>query len=447
MVKNKQKMKMKNLLITAIAIFLLAKITSAQVPSYVPSNGLVGWWPFNGNANDESGNGNNGTVNGASLSIDRFANTNSSYSFDGVDDKISTSILPSLNDFSFNVFFQIQSTNGSFKRLIDIDNASGSYFDLFISPNNTAGAHFRVNNTQYNYASSTQLSNADWHCITFTRSNDIGYFYIDGTFVENQNVSNTPFFVNALLTFGHTDLGGYPDQFFFGKIDDIGYWNRALTICEIQDLYASQVNSTFVNAGIDQTICNGDLVTLSALNSQNYSWDNGVADGVAFNPTATQDYTVSADSAGCLSTDFVTVTVNEHTSATQTETALDSYTWPINSQTYTSSGMYTAVIPNAAGCDSTITLDLSLDFTGINEFSEDNLFTVFPNPSQSIINVKADSKLIGDVYSIYDNTGRVVLTGKLNSQNTTIELGNLSGGIYMFSVGENMTQTYKVIKE
>jgi hypothetical protein len=35
----------------------------AQVPSYVPTNGLVGWWPFNGNANDESGNGNNGTVN------------------------------------------------------------------------------------------------------------------------------------------------------------------------------------------------------------------------------------------------------------------------------------------------------------------------------------------------------------------------------------------------
>ena len=84
---------------------------------------------------------------------------------------------------------------------------------------------------------------------------------------------------------------------------------------------------------------------------------------------------------------------------------------------------------------------------GINEFKQDNLFSVFPNPAQSLINVKADSKLIGDVYSIYDNTGRVVLTGKLNSQNTTIELGNLSGGIYMFSVGENMKQTFKVIKE
>jgi hypothetical protein len=56
-------MKKKNLLMTAIAIFGLATITFGQtVPSYVPTSGLVGWWPFTGNANDSSGNGNNGTV-------------------------------------------------------------------------------------------------------------------------------------------------------------------------------------------------------------------------------------------------------------------------------------------------------------------------------------------------------------------------------------------------
>jgi hypothetical protein len=75
-------MKKKNLLLTAIAIFGLATITMAQtIPSYVPTNGLVGWWPFNGNANDESGNGNNGTVNGATLTTDRNGNSNTAYSF------------------------------------------------------------------------------------------------------------------------------------------------------------------------------------------------------------------------------------------------------------------------------------------------------------------------------------------------------------------------------
>jgi len=73
--------------------------------------------------------------------------------------------------------------------------------------------------------------------------------------------------------------------------------------------------------------------------------------------------------------------------------------------------------------------------------------SVYPNPAQSLINVKVDSKLMGEFYTIYDNTGRVVLTGIINQENTTIELGNLSDGIYMFSIGGNVKQTYKIIKE
>ena len=53
---------------------------NAQVPSYVPTNGLVGYWPFNGNANDESGNGNNGTVNGGvSSTSDRNGDANAAF--------------------------------------------------------------------------------------------------------------------------------------------------------------------------------------------------------------------------------------------------------------------------------------------------------------------------------------------------------------------------------
>ena len=54
------------------------------VPSYLPTNGLVGWWPFNGNAQDESGNGNHGTVNGATLTSDRSGNLNKAFSLDGI---------------------------------------------------------------------------------------------------------------------------------------------------------------------------------------------------------------------------------------------------------------------------------------------------------------------------------------------------------------------------
>jgi hypothetical protein len=84
---------------------------------------------------------------------------------------------------------------------------------------------------------------------------------------------------------------------------------------------------------------------------------------------------------------------------------------------------------------------------GINETINDKLFTIYPNPSQSIVNVQADAKLIGSAYSIHDNTGKVVLSGKINTENISVDLGNLAAGIYLFNVGENVKQTFKVIKE
>ena len=86
-------------LLTAIIAILAFTITNMQaqtLPSYVPTNGLVGYWGFNGTANDQSGNGNNGTENGATLTTDRFGNANSAYSFDG-NDFIEIADNPTLN--------------------------------------------------------------------------------------------------------------------------------------------------------------------------------------------------------------------------------------------------------------------------------------------------------------------------------------------------------------
>ena len=84
---------------------------------------------------------------------------------------------------------------------------------------------------------------------------------------------------------------------------------------------------------------------------------------------------------------------------------------------------------------------------GINEIVKESNFLVYPNPAENKINVKADATLLGSVYKVYDNTGNSVLSGKINSENTVIEIGGLSAGIYLFSVGENLKQTFKVIKE
>ena len=80
---------MKNkLLLLVFGLVMTTQIIFSQVPSYVPTNGLVGYWPFNGNANDQSGNGNNGTVNGATLTADRNGNSNNAYYFNGTSNYI-----------------------------------------------------------------------------------------------------------------------------------------------------------------------------------------------------------------------------------------------------------------------------------------------------------------------------------------------------------------------
>lgn len=69
-------MKTRKLAIAAATLAALTLTASAQ--SWL-TNGLVAYYPFNGNANDTSGNGHNGTANGATLTTDRFGMTNAAY--------------------------------------------------------------------------------------------------------------------------------------------------------------------------------------------------------------------------------------------------------------------------------------------------------------------------------------------------------------------------------
>jgi len=87
----------------------------------------------------------------------------------------------------------------------------------------------------------------------------------------------------------------------------------------------------------------------------------------------------------------------------------------------------------------------SMGGLGVLENSVGNTLEIYPNPATSVINVKANIKLLGMAYSIYDNTGKLVQSGKITSENTSIDLDNLAAGIYVFSLTENMKQTFKVI--
>ena len=135
--------------------------------------------------------------------------------------------------------------------------------------------------------------------------------------------------------------------------------------CSSTDQVIVAVNSLpSVSAGLDVQSCNGSPVTLTGTGALTYTWQPAVQNGQAFIPVNSSAFIVTGtDANNCHQTDTVQVNVGQSTSSTLNENACDSYT--LNGQTYTQSGTYTQVIPNGSGCDSTITLNLNMEFAPI----------------------------------------------------------------------------------
>jgi hypothetical protein len=85
------------------------------------------------------------------------------------------------------------------------------------------------------------------------------------------------------------------------------------------------------------------------------------------------------------------------------------------------------------------------DNVGINDLSAPYAISVYPNPATSEINVTVDATQIGLSYSIYNQLGKEVMTGKLNGLSNTIDLGDLSKGVYLLSIGYDKNQMIKVL--
>jgi hypothetical protein len=117
------------------------------------------------------------------------------------------------------------------------------------------------------------------------------------------------------------------------------------------------------------------------------------------------------------------------------------------SHTYTTNGTYTVTLI-ASNCifSDTITNTIQIGTNSMEENTNTN-FEFYPNPTTHQITINVEKQLLGSVYTIYDYTRKSILTGKILSDQSVIVLGDLSKGIYLLSIGENLERTFKVIKE
>lgn len=251
---KQHKMKKATLLL-ALSLILTTQLTSAQVPSYVPTNGLVGYWPFNGNANDESGSGNNGVVNGATLTSDRLGNNSNAYAFSS--SNISIPMTATLHNLPLRTFSCWFNANGSQNggRIYETTYRNGG---LAISNGNILEAWYYNGTNECNVVNVNTGTLNQWHNLVYvTNSNTgLGSIYLDGILISSRigvSFSSPSNWLNAFLRFGV----GVQGEAFIGKLDDIGIWNRALTQQEITNLY----NTVGTNECLTMVINTGALST------------------------------------------------------------------------------------------------------------------------------------------------------------------------------------------
>ncbi|MDB4369588.1 hypothetical protein N9Z19_02070 [Akkermansiaceae bacterium] len=198
------------------------------------NNGLVAYYPFNGNATDESGNGNDGVVNGAVLATDRSDQENSAYFFDG-NDFVSIGNPLSLRlseDFSISSWALFTSNSGA-DRILSFNQEFG--YELGVWDGNPWFAYGRIN-----HRSSQVIQPNTWFNLTVTKTGNLIRLYLNGAKILEESNPNNPTFSRE-LRFGQKSQ---QDSWWTGKIDDTRFYDRALSNQEISSLFALESQNT-----------------------------------------------------------------------------------------------------------------------------------------------------------------------------------------------------------
>ncbi|MBI2175001.1 MAG: LamG domain-containing protein, partial [Candidatus Omnitrophica bacterium] len=227
-------------LVTFLLVFLVFSPTHAGM-----NDGLVAYWPFNGNANDESGNGNNGVVSNATLTTDRLGNSNQAYSFNGSNSYVD---LPSLYAYSptyLTLHAWVKYDSDATGRKVIIAKLTGQdtpgNLALEIRGNVIAMQLNRDGSRVWHQAlGSTPLAGDRWYHVAATYDGSHIKVFLNGVldgstpYSQGIPIDTIPWMIGVHPRSG----GGFFDGFSFkGTIDDVGIYGRALSDAEIRELY------------------------------------------------------------------------------------------------------------------------------------------------------------------------------------------------------------------
>ncbi|MFT3934480.1 MAG: T9SS type A sorting domain-containing protein [Chitinophagaceae bacterium] len=229
-------------------IILLLVLADNNLTAQVPS-GAVGRYTLNGNANDASGNGYNGSLSGTVNTTNRLGTTATALSFVAV---TSSGTLPSTlvtamqNDFSIGFWFRSAAIAPSGTQwfngisLIDAETA-GQTDDWGVCLIDGGKVCFGIGNPDITIKStSATYNNAAWHFVTATRNKSAGtiILYVDGAQVATTTGTSTSA-LSAPSVLGLGRSSAVSTGTYTGTLDDIISYNRVLTPTEVSNMYSA----------------------------------------------------------------------------------------------------------------------------------------------------------------------------------------------------------------
>lgn len=279
--------------------FLTILITFIVIPFTIFSqvdlnSGLLAYYPFSGNANDASGNGNNPIFNNATLTVDYYGNANSAYYFNGVDNYMEILNNESLNPKELTLcamvnvqgFYYGNCYNNCIIDKGTSDGEAGNYslrFTQSAITNGSCGIQDTINQQFVGYAynnSTAGLYNPPvqknvWTCVVYTVSADSLKLYVGGNLVWKEKKTSDIGSNSYNVFLGRKGDDSFP-YWFNGVMDEVRIYNRALTPGEVSAYSVTcvdktpcnnwlQVNQEISGVQIGDLDVQGDQITVEAI--------------------------------------------------------------------------------------------------------------------------------------------------------------------------------------
>lgn len=392
------KRKITNLVL--LAVFGLSGLVNAQIPT----DSLVGYWPFNNNALDESGNGNDGVNTGAEIVPDRFGNDSMAYYFDGSDNiTVSSNNFPdNLNqEYTFSVWFNPDSSvwTGGWRTIIFLGQNSPDVGTSIDYQHLAVGQYRLTHQTYANMLDSTKNGEIfnKWNHVVATYDGSTRKLYLNGELFGYDSYS-------SLNISDMTLRIGRREDSFLGSLDDIRIYNKCL-------------NETEITALFNEIFCSDTIIKDTATH---------YVSNIEFQSESPQTYLQSIDS--------LTTTVGGCDSIIHHYTK---YVFDANHCSDTTEVFDTTYVTVYDSISVTDTLIIDVVLTGIAPPNNTNTVIVYPNPANDyvIINTGDYSQMTDYNLQIVNTLGQTVFENLINQAEFQINVNDFGGyGTYFIKI-------------